>query len=240
MERRGYLLGQLLAELDAPLIVGVDAPHDALDEGDVLVERDEGAQRLGREVDAEDGRCGAVALEDASGNHPLGRALGADLVGGLAEGERLGLGEEVAQEELMDVLAVVAHRVGRVGEGDEVGGDHAGALMDQLVESVLAVGARLAPEDLARGGGDGAAVPADVLAVGLHGELLQIGREAMQVLVIGQHGMALGAEEVHVPDVEQAHERDDVLLERSLGERAVDGTEALEEGLEALTAESTE
>ncbi len=34
---RGDLLGQLLAQLDAPLIVGVQAPHGAFDEGDVLV-----------------------------------------------------------------------------------------------------------------------------------------------------------------------------------------------------------
>ena len=137
------LLGELLAELDAPLVVGVDTPHDALDEGDVLVERDERAERVRREVDAEDGGRRPVALEDAGGNHPLGRALGADLVSGLAEGERLGLGEEVA-EELMDVLAVVRNRVGRVDEGDEIRGDHTGALMDQLVEGVLAVGAGLA------------------------------------------------------------------------------------------------
>src|SRR6478609_11978384 len=37
-DRRPQLLGELLAELDAPLVEAVDAPHGALDEGDVLVE----------------------------------------------------------------------------------------------------------------------------------------------------------------------------------------------------------
>ena len=102
---------------------------------------------------------------------------------------------------------------------------------------MLAVGAGLAPEDLAGLGGDGAAIPADLLAVGLHGELLQVGGEAVQVLHVRQHGVALGLEEVHVPNVDEAHERDDVLLERLGLEGAVHVIEALEEVLEDVLAE---
>ena len=98
--------------------------------------------------------------------------------------------------------------------------------MQQLVEGVLTVGAGLAPEDLTGIGGHGAAVPADVLAVGLHGELLQVGRETMQVLAVRKYGVALGTEEVDVPDVEQAHQRDGVVLERGVAEVLVDGVEA--------------
>ena len=76
-----------------------------------------------------------------------------------------------------------------------------------------------------------------MLAVGLHGELLQVGREAVQVLAVRQHGVALGTEEVDVPDIEQAHQRDGVVLERGVAEVLVDGVEALEELLEALGAE---
>ena len=54
----------------------------------------------------------------------------------------------VGQEELVDVRLPVLGRVGGVGHGDEVGGDEPGALVDELVEGVLAVGAGLAPEDL--------------------------------------------------------------------------------------------
>ena len=41
VEGRGDLLGKLLAQLDAPLVVGVDAPDRALDKRDVLVQGDE-------------------------------------------------------------------------------------------------------------------------------------------------------------------------------------------------------
>ena len=106
--------------------------------------------------------------------------------------------------------------------------------MDELVESVLAIGARLAPEYLAGLGGDGRPVPARRLAVGLHRELMQIRGEAMQVLVIGKDSMALGTPEVDIPHVEEPHESDDVLLERCLTEVAVHVMEALEELREEL------
>ena len=45
VEGRGNLLGKLLAQLNAPLVVGVDAPDRALDKRDVLVQGDELAER---------------------------------------------------------------------------------------------------------------------------------------------------------------------------------------------------
>ena len=136
----------------------------------------------------------------------------------------------------MHVGVAVTQRPRRVREGDEVGGDHAGALVDQLVEGVLAVGAGLTPEDLAGLVGDGAAVAAHGLAVGLHGQLLQVRGEAVQVLGVGQDGVRVGAQEVRVPHVEQAHQQGHVLLGRSLGEVTVHGVEAGEEVGEALGA----
>ena len=124
-----------------------------------------------------------------------------------------------------------------VGHRNEVRGDELGALVDELVEGVLAVGARLAPEDLSGLVGDGAAVAAHGLAVGLHGELLEVGGEAVQVLGVGQDGVRGGLEEVDVPDVEQAHEHGDV-LSRGLGrEVLVDGVEAGKEVTEVLRAD---
>ena len=92
---------------------------------------------------SEDGVCGAVALEDAVRHQPVGRALGLDLLGRLAEGQRLGLREDVGHEQIV----MVAERVERLGEADEVAGDELRALVDELVEGVLAVRAGLAPED---------------------------------------------------------------------------------------------
>src|SRR5437763_17215076 len=50
LHRRRKLLGEPLAELNAPLIEGIDAPDDALREHAVLVERDELTQGCGIEL----------------------------------------------------------------------------------------------------------------------------------------------------------------------------------------------
>ena len=44
---------------------------------------------------------------------------------------------------------MLAERVVRLDRGEEVAGDELRALVDELVEGVLAVGARLAPDDRA-------------------------------------------------------------------------------------------
>ena len=97
VEGRGDLLGKLLAQLNAPLVVGVDAPDRALDKRDVLVQGDELAERKrGQRVTEDRGRR-TVALKAAGRDDLLGRALGAHLIGRLTKGERLGLGQEVAR-----------------------------------------------------------------------------------------------------------------------------------------------
>ena len=202
----------------------------------MLVQGDQLAQDRGGQGGGHDRRRGTVAGEHAGGDDGLGRALGAHLFAGLAECQGLGLGEEVRQEQLVHVGVAIAQRPRRVRKRDEVGGDHAGALVDQLVEGVLAVGAGLAPEDLAGLVGDGAAVAAHGLAVGLHGQLLQVRGEAMQVLGVGQDGVRVGAQEVRVPHVEQAHQQGHVLLGRGLGEVAVHRVKAGKEVSEALGA----
>ena len=133
------------AELDAPLVERIDVPDRALREDGVLVERDQLAERFGREPLGEDRVRRTIALEDAMRHEPVGRAFGFDLLGRLAEGERLGLREDVRHQHVV----MAAERVERFDEGDEVAGDQPRALVDQLVEGVLAVGAGLAPVDRA-------------------------------------------------------------------------------------------
>ena len=53
-----------------------------------------------------------------------------------------------------------------------------------------------------------------MLAVALHRQLLQIGREALQILLVGQDGDGLRAEEIGVPERQQPHQHRQVLLER--------------------------
>ena len=76
-----------------------------------------------------------------------------------------------------------------------------------------------------------------MLAVALHRQLLQIGRESLQVLLVRQHGDGLGAEEVRVPDAEQAHQHRQVLLERRGAEVLVHLVKAVEHGAEVLRAD---
>ncbi len=81
------------------------------------------------------------------------------------------------------MLVVVDWVVGLDGE-DEVGGDELGTLVEELVEGVLSIGGGFSKEDRASGVLDeliGAA--RNCLSVGLHGELLEISWEAVEVLV---------------------------------------------------------
>ena len=74
-------------------------------------------------------------------HEPVRRSLRLDLLRRLAEGQRLGLGEDVGQEHVV----MAAQGVQRPAEGDEVARDEPRALMNQLVKRMLTVGSRLAP-----------------------------------------------------------------------------------------------
>src|SRR5947207_14523583 len=76
-------LGHLFSELDAPLVVAVDVPDDALHEHLVLVERDQPAEVLRRAALEREDAAGPVA-----GILPVERKLG--VVG--AESKGIGLG----------------------------------------------------------------------------------------------------------------------------------------------------
>ena len=73
-----------------------------------------------------------------------------------------------------------------------------------------------------------------MLAVALHGELLEIGGEALEILLVGQHGHGLGAEEIVVPDGEQAHQHRQVALEGRGAEVLVHLMEAVQHGAEIV------
>lgn len=140
------LLGQRLAQLDTPLIEAVDIPDSTLGKGEVLVVDDQGAE-LSRTNDAadEDRGRGSVAEEALVGDEVLRGTLSADLLVCLANHESLGLGKVVGSQHLL--VDVAGGGVVGLGGQDEVGGDELCALVDELEERVLGVGARLAEED---------------------------------------------------------------------------------------------
>ena len=85
---------------------------------------------------------------------------------------------------------------------EKVTGYHLGTLVDELVECVLTIGPWFPPHDGAclvvhAGSGLG-----DVLSVGLHVTLLEIGSKAVHVLVIGQQGVGLTTVAVDVLDAQ--------------------------------------
>ena len=126
--------------------------------------------------------------------------------------------QEIAQQ--FGVVRV--ERVLGMHAGNKVRRNQFGALVDQLVKGVLAVGAGFAPNDGPGGVVDAVAVSVHRLAVGLHVRLLQVGCKTVQVLVVGQDGVAAGAQEVAVPNAQRRHEHGDVLAEGGFGRVEVD------------------
>ncbi len=118
--------------------------------------------------------CGSQLVLLGAGDSLLGQ-FGADFGFGLAFHEGFGLGEEIGEQNRV----VLAEGILGFDRGEEIAGDEFRALVDQLIEGVLAVGAGLAPDDGAGGIIDGLAVAVGAFAVGFHVALLKIGGEAM-------------------------------------------------------------
>src|SRR3569623_1594603 len=234
---------ELFSELHAPLIEGIDLPDDALHEDLVFVKRDERAQAAWRELLEHDRIAGSIARKHPVRQQPLARValqsgrdeLGAHLIRLLAAHQGLGLREEFRQQNTM----VIADGVVRLDGREEVAGNEPRALMDELIERVLAVSAGLAPD---HGTGvviDYFDVTIDALAVALHVALLEIGGKAMEILIVGQDGVSLGAEEIVVPDTEQRAHHRQILLERRRAEMFIHLVRAGEQFLEPTHAQKS-
>ena len=104
--------------------------------------------------------------------------------------------------------------VQRLAKADEIAGDKACALVQQLVEGMLTIGPLLAPYNGGGGCRHGPPLKSHMLAVAFHGELLQIGGKAFHILIVGQHGEGSRPEEVVVPDRQEAQQDRHVACER--------------------------
>ncbi len=132
---------------------------------------------------------------------------------------------------------MIAARVVTLRRGQEVARDQLGALVDQLVESMLTVGARLPPDDRAGRIIDARALAGDALAIALHIALLEVRWEVHQVLIVRQNGMRLGVEEVVVPDAQQPHHHGQILREGRGAEVFIHGMGAAQQGFEVVHAQ---
>ena len=113
-------------------------------EDDVLIERDQLAERLRRQLRrpgwySTDGCLRTPGAAPANPECPRPSPAS----GGLAERQRLGLREDVGQQHVV----MPSERIERLVEPDEVARDEPRALMNQLIERMLTVGSRLAPVD---------------------------------------------------------------------------------------------
>ncbi len=97
---------------------------------------------------------------------------------------------------------VLAAPLMRRGGDEEVAGDDLGALVQQLEEGVLAVGAGLTPDDRPGRARHRLALQRHALAEALHVELLEMGGQPCEALVIGQDGVAGIGPDVAVQEAE--------------------------------------
>src|SRR5215468_9854511 len=131
-----------------------------------------------------------------------------------------------------------ANFVQRLGKGNEVARNDPGALMNQLVERMLAVRSWLAPVNRSRIARDWFPVECYVLSVALHRQLLQICWKAFQVLLVRQYGYCLRVKEVVVPKGQQSHEYGHVRLEGRSTEMLVHLMKPVEHGAEVIRTNS--
>jgi len=95
-----------------------------------LQARDEKPEGLGRQTFRKDGIGRAIALEDAMRHQPARRSFGFDLRLRLAKRQRFGLREQIRHQQVM----LMAKRIQRLAEADEVARHEPGSLVDELIE----------------------------------------------------------------------------------------------------------
>src|SRR5437867_9649437 len=223
-------LGQYLAEFNTPLVKRINVPDNALGEDRVLIKGNKLAEGLRRELFSQNRVRWPVTFEDSVRDEPIGRAFSLHFAGRLAEGQRLGLSEDIGQEHVV----MATERMEWFRECDEVARDQAGTLMDQLIERMLPVCPRLTPVDRTGLACDLVSVDRDMFAVALHRQLLQIRREPLQVLLVRQDGDSLRAEEVVVPGGQQTHQHRQIPLERRRMKMLIHLVEPVQHGAEMV------
>ncbi len=152
----------MLAQLDAELIEGVDAPQHRLRVNAVLVHGDQAAQGLRGQRIEQDQRAG-----------PAARIRAVRILAALPVRQRFGLRQQVGHQRQV----VFGVRIVIADGADEIQRHDTGALVQRLEEAVLHVGARAAPPDRHGVLANRAAVQLHRLAQAFHHQLLQIRRQ---------------------------------------------------------------
>lgn len=228
------VLGKNLTQLNTPLVERVDVPDGTLSECQVLIESNESSQGSRCDLLCEDRSGWSVAKEGLVRHQVLRGVLGPDLLRGLSNHQSFGLGEEVGSKHALVLTAL--NRVVRLDSKKEVGRNEFCALVKKLEETVLGVGGGFTEQDRAGGVLDVVTRAGDGLSVALHGQLLEVGGESVEVLVKWSDQVSLSAKEVAVPDTQKTSNHGNVLLQRSLKEVLVQGLGAGQELVEVVVA----
>lgn len=220
------LFCELLAKLDAHLVKRVDIPNHALNENLHFVHRDQAAEHNWRELFEKDGVRRTIARKDLKGRktarfggasasiHEAGFRFGQCL----ACHQRFGLSDEIRNQFRMMVASRIANRVMRLDRRKEIARDELRPLINELIERMLAVRARLAPNNLTSLVVDDVAVAIDALAVAFHIDLLEISGKTAHVLVISENRLSFGAPEIIVPNAKKRHQNWNIFAIRSAAE----------------------
>lgn len=142
-----YLSGQHLAVFDAPLVEGIDIPHHPLHKHLVFIHGHDRPQGSGVQAFEHNGIGGFIALEHFVLDHLLDLLV--TLAGGLhflhrltvgfAQHQRLGLRQAIGkQHAVVQTQRILAQR-----GNEEIRRYRLGALVQQLEEGMLTIGARL-------------------------------------------------------------------------------------------------
>src|SRR6266403_6273627 len=116
---RDDALRKRLAQLNAPLVEGIDVPDHALGEDGVFVQSHQLAQSFRRQLFSEDRVRWTITFEYPMGNEPFGSALCLHLFRSLAECQCLGLRANIGNQHIV----VAAKWVERLRKSNVVAGD---------------------------------------------------------------------------------------------------------------------
>ena len=217
--------GQNLAQLHPPLVETVDTPEATLHRHLMFVKCNQPPQAervqpleqdcVGRTLPRGDTmRRNGV---DFGLRRALRRHFGADRRFGFPDHQGFRLREGVSRQSTMGLGAVV---IG-VGGQDKIHRNDPRALVHQLDEAVLGVGAGLPEQDGA--GVPGGRLPGQghALAVALHFHLLEVRRKAAQAVVVGQHALRRATQSVDVPDPNQGEQHRQIAAQRRIAEMLI-------------------
>jgi hypothetical protein len=215
------------------LIVGIDVPDDALDENLVLVHGNQSTENEWRHFGENNRVGGTIAFENFVRKnsaqlflaHSGLEQLLFSFFGTFALHQSLSLSQEIGHQQLvmktsgnrMQSSEMIARFLTRyslkiasviemdvLGRSDKISRNQFGALVNELIKGVLAVCSRFSPDDRSGGIFHTASTSGHIFSVGFHVSLLEISRESVHILIVGQECVRLSTEEISVPNTQNS------------------------------------